>query len=215
MNLVHAPARPGMHRRIHIAQGPFIRRDLPVRMHVPLAQEQLQLRLGEFGIHQRQRNRVERQVPGRVPRVFPLVGHRDDVFVIQVDPLRVAALQSRRRRRGLARIALEPRLDHEIVKLLGPQQPRESLPLNSLGVVGERSGAERVEFVGLGDPFREQPVEIRIDVRHQPRWLGRLRQAQTHDRGLPGRRGGTCTRRRPWCRFAPDSPPPRRPLMMR
>ncbi len=34
-DLIHAPSRPGVHRRIHVAKGPFIRGQLPVRMHVP------------------------------------------------------------------------------------------------------------------------------------------------------------------------------------
>ena len=186
MNLVHAPARPGVHRRIHVAERPLIRRDLPVRMHVPLAQKQSQLPHGEFGIHHRQRNRVERQIPGRVPRVFPLVGHGDHVFVVQVDPLRVAAHAVSPPAASAGPDPLEPRLDHEMIKLLGPQQPREGLPLDPFAVFRERPRTEGVEFVGLGDPFREQPVEVRFDVRHQPRCIGHTRQAQTHDRGLPG-----------------------------
>ena len=53
--------------------------------------------LREIRIHHRQRDHVERQIPRRVPRIFPGVRHRDDVFVEQVHPLRVAAVQSRSR----------------------------------------------------------------------------------------------------------------------
>src|SRR5262245_24240864 len=38
LDLVHAPRGPGVHRRIDVAERPFVRWNLPVRMHVPLAQ---------------------------------------------------------------------------------------------------------------------------------------------------------------------------------
>ena len=80
-----------MHRRIDVAERPLVGRQLAVRVHVPLARQQHELLLRELGIDQRQRDRVEGEVPGRVPRVLPLVRHRDDVGVVQVRPLVVAA----------------------------------------------------------------------------------------------------------------------------
>ena len=71
VNLVNAPCRPGVHRRIHIAECPLIGGNLSVGMHVPLAQHEHELFLGEIGIDQRQRNAVKRQVPGRIPRDTP------------------------------------------------------------------------------------------------------------------------------------------------
>ena len=53
LDLVDAPCGPGMHRRVDVAEGPFIGRQLPVGMHVPLAQHQQQLLLGEIRIDQR------------------------------------------------------------------------------------------------------------------------------------------------------------------
>src|ERR1700730_24983 len=41
-NLVDAPRRPGMHRRVDVAKRPFIGGQLPVRMHVPFAQQENQ-----------------------------------------------------------------------------------------------------------------------------------------------------------------------------
>jgi hypothetical protein len=38
-----------------------------------------ELLLGEVGVDERERHAVEGEVPGRVPGVLPLVGHRDDV----------------------------------------------------------------------------------------------------------------------------------------
>src|SRR2546422_925690 len=61
--LKHAPSRPGVHRRIHVAELPLISGKLAVRVHVPLAREQDELLLGEFSVDLRQRNAMKRQVP--------------------------------------------------------------------------------------------------------------------------------------------------------
>ena len=100
IDLVDAPHRPGVDRRVDVAEGPLVGRDLPVGVHVPLAQEQDQLGLGELGVDHGQRDHVERQVPGGVPRVLPLVGHRDDVLVVEVRPLVIAPDLARRGRRA-------------------------------------------------------------------------------------------------------------------
>ena len=146
VDLVHAPRGPRVHRRVDVAERPLVGRDLPVGVHVPLAQEQDELRLGELGVDHRQRDAVERQVPGGVPRVLPLVGHRDDVVVVEVRPLVVAADLARRRRRRLGRIAVEPALDVVVIELLAPQQAGEGLAHDAARVVGERlrrDGARR------------------------------------------------------------------------
>ena len=90
LDLVDAPRRPGVHRRIDIAEVPLICGHLAVGVHVPLAQHQHELGFGELRIDQRQRHTVERQIPRRVPRVLPLVGHRDHVGRVQVGPLAIA-----------------------------------------------------------------------------------------------------------------------------
>ena len=94
IDLEHAPGCPRMHRRIHVAERPLVGGHLAVRMHVPLAREQHELLLGELGVDERERDRVEREIPRRVPRVFPLVGHRDDVGVVEMRPLPVAPVRA-------------------------------------------------------------------------------------------------------------------------
>ena len=64
--------------------------------------------LANCGIDPRERDHVEREVPRRVPRVLPLVGHRDDVAVVEVRPVGVAAVRRAAGRRRLRGIALEP-----------------------------------------------------------------------------------------------------------
>src|SRR5688572_11723760 len=39
-DLVDAPRGPRVNGRIHVAEGPFVSRQLAVRMHIPLAQHQ-------------------------------------------------------------------------------------------------------------------------------------------------------------------------------
>ena len=108
VDFVDTPCGPGMHRRIHIAERPLVCRQLSVGMHVPLAQHQHELFLGEIGIDQRQRDAMKSQIPCRIPRILPLVGHGNDVGVIQMRPLVIAAVLALRRRRRIAGIAFEP-----------------------------------------------------------------------------------------------------------
>ena len=137
VDLEHTPAGPRVHRRIDVAERPLVRRDLPVRMHVPFTQEQLQLALGEIRVHQRERDHVKRQVPRGIPGILPCVRHRDHVFVEQVNPLGIAPLETARRRRRLCGITLQPLLHHEMIELLRPEQPGERLPLHAFRVRGE------------------------------------------------------------------------------
>ncbi len=46
--------------------------------------------LANSGIDQRERDAVERQIPGREPRILPLVRHREDAHRVQMPPVRVA-----------------------------------------------------------------------------------------------------------------------------
>ena len=108
------------------------------------------------------RNHVKRQIPRGEPRIFPFVRHRDDVAVEKVLPLAVAAVAALRRRRRLRGIAIEPVVDHVMVKLLAPKQPRVSLTGDaraSLLMPARKDGV--VEFVGLAPTLRKMSVETR------------------------------------------------------
>ena len=95
VDLVDAPGRPRVHGRVHVAEGPLVGRQLPVRVHVPLAQQQHELLLGEVGVDEGERDAVEREVPRGVPGVLPLVRHRDDVGVEEVASSRRCGRASR------------------------------------------------------------------------------------------------------------------------
>ena len=73
---------------------------------------------------------MKREIPSRIPRVLPLVRHRDHVGVVEVSPLVVAAGLAPLRRRRLTRVAVEPILNVDVVKLLRPNQTGECLSLN-------------------------------------------------------------------------------------
>src|SRR5690349_13825388 len=91
-HLVHAPAGPSMYWWIYVRKRELISRNLTVGVHVPLAQQQNQLLFGKVGIELRERNHVERQVPGGVPRVLPTVRHGDHVAVVEMGPVRIPAV---------------------------------------------------------------------------------------------------------------------------
>ena len=108
LDLVDAPCRPRVDWRVDVAEGPFVGRQLAVGVHVPLTRHEHELFLGEVGIDERERNAVKREIPGRVPRIFPLVGHGDDVGVVEMAPLMVAPVEPFARRFRSRRIAFDP-----------------------------------------------------------------------------------------------------------
>src|SRR6266699_4746344 len=61
LDFIDAPRGPGVHWRVHIAECPFIGRQLPVRVHVPLAEKQNELLFCEIRVNQRQWYAMERQ----------------------------------------------------------------------------------------------------------------------------------------------------------
>ena len=112
---------------VHVAEGPLVGRDLPVGMHIPLAQHQRELLLCEVRVHERERNTVKRQIPSCIPRIFPFVGHGDNVSVVQVGPLMVAALPAFLRWGRIAWVAFQPVFDYVVIELLRPQHAGKAL----------------------------------------------------------------------------------------
>ena len=125
---------------------------------------------------------VKREVPGREPRVLPLVRHRHHAHRVEVPPVRVARLPPPRRR--LRRIvAVEPLRHVEQVALLAPQEARERAALDQPLVRGRRRRREVcVEHVRL----MATRLEDRVDVAER---IGAVAVAepQPHHRGAPRR----------------------------
>ncbi len=159
VDLEDAQRRPGVHRRVDVAEGPFVGGQLAVGVHVPLARQQHQLLLGRGRIQPRQRQAVERKVPGRIPGILPGVRHRDHVGVVEVEPVGVAAAPAAGGGRRLTWIAFQPLRHVEVVILPAPQQAGQRLPLHAprLGVGG---GARQpgVELVGLRRPIPQHAL---------------------------------------------------------
>ncbi len=157
---VDLPHAPGMHRRIDVAEMPFVGGDLAAGMHVPFAQEQDHLFLGKVGIQAGHRHHVKGQVPGGVPGILPLVGHRDHVAIEQVPPIAVASFLSRRTGRHAVGIAVEPGVDGVVIELFRPQQSCVGLPHDLASVVRQGCGNPLgVELVGLANPLLEAAIE--------------------------------------------------------
>ena len=143
VDLVDPPGRPGVHRRIDVAQFPFVGRQRPVGMHVPFAGHQTQLALCKARIHQGQRDRVKGQIPGRVPRVLPLVRHGNDIEVVEVFPLMIPPAESRWGHLGRRRVALQPLLHIVVKELLGPDHACQGLTLNRLFIEADVISLDR------------------------------------------------------------------------
>ena len=103
---------------------------------------------------------MECEIPRRVPRVFPLVRHRDDVGVVEMAPLMVSCLAPLRRWWWKIRIAVEPGSHLVVVVLFRPQHSRQCLPHDVPGIIGKilRDDAG-VKLVGLANALREDSIE--------------------------------------------------------
>ena len=149
-----------MHRRIDVAEVPLVGRNLPARVEVQAAQHKQQLLFGEIKIHLRQGNRMKSQIPGRIPRILPLVRHRDHVGIEHVEPLGIAHVVAGRLEQRMTLVLAQPLLQVEVVELLAPQHSRQRLAMHSALIFVQRVRRNPlVEFVGVGDAAFEDLLE--------------------------------------------------------
>ena len=193
---------PGMHRRIHVAEVPFVGGNLAVRVQVVLAQHQIELLLAEIHVHQRERQDMEGEIPRGVPGILPFVRHGDDVGVVHVVPLRIARRLLGRRQVGIAAPLFEPAVHVVIEELLGPQHPGQGLAhdVGRVGIQRARDDAG-VEFIRLL-PARlhhfvkmlaERAAAFPVGLVQGARRHGG--QSQPNDLALSGRDGQAIVRR--------------------
>ena len=151
--------RPGMHRRVHVAEIPLVGRELTAGMQVNPLEHQLHLFFGEVGVHDRQRQRVEGQVPSRVPGILPLVGHRDDVLVQHVEPLRVPGVAISGMQ-WVRVVFVQPVVAVEEEELLAPEHAGQRLT-HYVGRVGTHRwrGDRLVELVGFTQPVSKDLIK--------------------------------------------------------
>ena len=133
-------SRPGMDRRVHVAEIPLVGRDLAAGMQVHRMEHQFHLLLGEVGVHNRERKGVEGQIPGRVPGILPLVGHGDDVLVQHVEPFRVPGVAIAAVER-IGVVLVQPVVAIEEEELLAPEHAGQGLAHHAGLVVTRRLAA--------------------------------------------------------------------------
>ena len=178
VDFVDTPRRPRMDRRVHVVEGPLVRGQLSVGVHVPFAQQQHELIFREVGVDQGERHGVEREVPRRIPRILPFVRHGEHVFVVDVRPFGIAPSKALRRGRRLSRVTVEPFLDDVVIELLRPQQTRDGLPRDVARVGRQRRGEQaRIKLIGFANPRVERRRE-RVGERR--RVLGHIGEPQAY-----------------------------------
>ena len=107
-----------------------------------------------------ERKRMEGQIPGRVPRVFPLVRHGDDVMVQHVEPLRVPGI-SITGMKSVRVVLVQPIVTVEEEELLTPKHARESLTHHPGRVFTHRWRRDRlVKLVGFTKPVCEDVIKL-------------------------------------------------------
>jgi hypothetical protein len=162
VDLKHTKSRPRVHGRIDVAERPFVRGQLAVRVHIPFACEQEQLRFGKFGINFREADAMERQVPRGKPRIFPFVGHGNDIRIVQVFPITVATAFAFRWRGRLRWVASQPKINVVMKKLFTPNQSGESLALDEPRIdVGNFILQCGIKFVCFPFSLRKTFIEVR------------------------------------------------------
>src|SRR5215467_2493839 len=125
---------------------------------------------------------MKRQIPRGVPRILPFVGHGDDVGVEQMAPYVIAPMPASFRGRRLSGIAIEPVANDVVIKLLGPEHPRERLAHDVLCVGREVLGYHgSVEFVCLALSRFKDLFKLTAQWVYR---LGRIGQAQADGRCL-------------------------------
>ncbi len=177
-----------MHGRIHVREREFVGGNLAVRVHVPLAQQHLELAFREGRVDAGQFDRVERKVPGREPRIFPRIGHRKHVAVEDMRPLPIPAMQPATRWwRWLGRVALQPAIDLVIVELLGPKESGLRLAHDAiLLALGRLMDARGKKSIGLVLALLENGGERITEGLPAGRHLALLAQAHAHGPALAG-----------------------------
>ncbi len=185
VDLINAPGRPGMDRGIHVAECPFIGRNLTVGVHIPFAQHEDELLLGERRVHQRERDAMKREIPGGIPGILPLIRHRDDIGVIEMRPIRVPAVVTFTRGGLPCRIALEPSIHIVVIELFAPKQSGKGLPLYAARVFRQMGrGKAVVELVRFTNARRKDGLEVLLREPRAPAIIG---QSQADGLCLTGR----------------------------
>ena len=110
---------------------------------------------------------MKSQIPGRIPRVLPLVRHRDHVGIEHVEPLGVAHAVAGGLEQRMTLVLAQPLLQIEVIVLLGPEHSRQRLAMHQALIFVQRAGRNPlVELIGVSDPAFEYRIESTKGVIH-------------------------------------------------
>src|SRR5262249_52948119 len=118
------------------------------------------------------RNTVECQIPRRIPGKLPIVGHENDIVVVQVSPFVIPPAASLRRRGRAGGISFEPGAHIVVVGLLRPEQTCKRLALHVSGLGRETlRRPPTIKLFRFSDAFREDLVKRLAErFRARPFW---------------------------------------------
>src|SRR6266576_794372 len=107
---------------------------------------------------------MEGQIPSRVPRVFPLVGHGNNVLVQHMEPLRVPGLSvSGMERVGV--VLVQPVVTVEEEELLAPEHSCDGLAHHVGRVTTHRWRHDRlVKLIGFTKPINKDFVKLLFEA---------------------------------------------------
>src|SRR5262249_28852792 len=161
LNLVQEQRSPGMDGRIDVAKIPLVRRNLAIGMEVEIAKHKELLLFGEIEINQRQGKGVKGEIPSCIPRIFPLIGHGDNVAVKHVEPFRVALGTTNAVQKRMSVMLVQPTVKVEVIILLCPHHPRDCLPKDAAALVffQRRSRDSIKELICVGKAVLEYTIE--------------------------------------------------------
>ena len=135
--------RPGVHRRVDVAEVPFVGRELAVGMQVALPQQQIELLLREVEVDRCQRRSSWKARSQAANQGYShLSGIEMTSSLIHVEPFAGCATGAGLARAGRRR-ARSATIDVVDVELLAPQHARQRLPHDAGGVGAERGGRDR------------------------------------------------------------------------
>ena len=135
-------------------------------MRIQIPKHKQELVLGKVEVHERQRNGMKSEIPGRIPGIFPLVGHGEHVAVEHVEPLGISGFAVRVPEQGVSFVLVQPFVQIEVVVLLAPEHSGERLAMHAALVLTQCFwGDPLVEFVRVRQAGLEYLLKIAEGIR--------------------------------------------------
>ena len=127
LGLVDEQRRPGVHRRVDVAEVPLVRRQLAARVQVQLAQHQLELRLGEVDVDHARATVWKARSHDAYHGYSHVSGIEITSSLTMWNQLRLRTSRAVGVAQRVDVVLLEPAVEVEEVVLLAPQHPGQRL----------------------------------------------------------------------------------------